>query len=511
MRKPGIVLLLLAIVALIVVVLGVPSVFYEPRTSDRYLWGAAHVHSNLSDGLASLEEIARAAATSRVDFVMLADHGPPHRDAALVDETIEGVRFIGGSEVGLPAGHLIVSDVDTLTPFKLPPYPADAVTDAREWGGFTVVAHPGDPARAWTHWEDDFLPDGIEILDVTSQFRSATSLDKIRWAWSDLFHSFESVSRFSAPVHALDRWDELLERGRTWSFYATNAHGGFPWSASSSKTALPFPSYETAFSYVALGVDRSYEVDPMRAIRRGDFFSVIRAAGEPERFTFHADDDVAPGSFAPAGTRVRVELDAPDLDARVVLMRDGEPVSETTEAELEAVASPGVYRVEVYLEDHPVLSNDVPWILSNPIFVGMRYPPVRPPELECTSVEPIAVDALVVEKDDRSAGTIELTEDGAVKLWFRLSRASPDEPNRWVAFAQRRPQDFSAYKGVVLEASAPRPLRLWLELRAGERRSLRFHRARAGLQPGRRRLGSFLRRRWATRAHPSSVSSTRCS
>jgi hypothetical protein len=34
-------------------------------------------------------------------------------------------------------------------------------------------------------------------------------------------------------------------------------------------------------------------------------------------------------------------------------------------------AGAGVYRVEVFLVVHPLLRNDVPWILSNPIFVGV--------------------------------------------------------------------------------------------------------------------------------------------
>jgi len=33
-------------------------------------------------------------------------------------------------------------------------------------------------------------------------------------------------------------------------------------------------------------------------------------------------------------------------------------------------AEAGVYRVEVFLMAHPFLRPNVPWILSNPIFVG---------------------------------------------------------------------------------------------------------------------------------------------
>src|SRR3990172_13070040 len=94
---------------------------YAPETSDSYVWGAFHVHSTLSDGLAPLEDIAREAKEARVGFVMLSDHGAPHPEAATLKRTLDGVRFIGGSEGGVPDGHLIVSDVRELPLYTLPP------------------------------------------------------------------------------------------------------------------------------------------------------------------------------------------------------------------------------------------------------------------------------------------------------------------------------------------------------------------------------------------------------
>jgi hypothetical protein len=465
MRRLGFVLLFLA---LALVLLGARLLFYAPHRSDRYLWGAAHVHSSLSDGRASIDELARAAARARLAFVMLSDHGAPNREAALVKKTIEGVRVIGGSEVRLPEGSLVVSDVDTLTPFKLPPHPPDAIADVRKWGGLAILGAPDEPTQPWTYWDDDLLPDGIEILDLASDFRALSWLAKLRWAWFSLFRSEYLVSTLSPPTRALEHWDELLERGPVWGFYATNAHGGFPLTEKTTETAIPFPSYETAFSTVALGVDREYGEDPMRAIRRGDFFMLVRGAGEPERFTFRAGDDAPAGSFVSAGTRLHVVLEAPGLTPRIVLKRGGEIVAETTESELDFDPERGVYRVEVYLENHPLLASDVPWLLSNPIFVGVSYPPVAPEELVCSQVDPIDLDGLALEKDRESGGSIEVAEDGAMKLWFRLSRATEENPDRWVAFAVRRPLDFSAYRGIQLEADVPRALRLWIELRSGE-------------------------------------------
>jgi len=112
---------------------GILLLRYTPETSDSYVFGAFHVHSTLSDGLLSLEDIAGEAKEARVGFVMLSDHGAPHPEAAVMKRTIDGVRFIGGSEVGIPEGHLIVSDVPALPLYTLPPFPPDAVSDVAAW------------------------------------------------------------------------------------------------------------------------------------------------------------------------------------------------------------------------------------------------------------------------------------------------------------------------------------------------------------------------------------------
>ncbi len=135
-------------------------------------------------------------------------------------------------------------------------------------------------------------------------------------------------------------------------------------------------------SYVGLAVDPRYREAPEDAIRRGAFFSVVRAAGEPERFEMvERDRDLV------------VSLETATSGARIDLKRDGTVVSSTREKELRLPSpAPGVYRVEVYLEDHPLLSDDVPWILSNPLFVGPTRTPVPREAVACDSVDSVELD-----------------------------------------------------------------------------------------------------------------------
>ncbi|HJS73567.1 MAG TPA: hypothetical protein VJ921_04725, partial [Vicinamibacteria bacterium] len=367
---------------------------YSPQVSDAYVFGAFHVHSSLSDGLAPLSEIARAAKEARVGFVMLSDHGRPHPEALTVDWTIEGVRFIGGSEVGLPDGHLIVSGVREAPLYTLPPFPPDAISDVASWGGISVVTYPEDPVYRWSYWKEDLAPDGIEILNVTSYFRRSSILQKLSWVIFSAFNQNYYISGFDAPTEALARWDELLSRARVNGFYAANAHGGFPLT---DTRTIGIPSYRTALSYVGLAISPRYRNAPEEAIRRGEFFSLVRAAGEPERFEFEE-----------RGGALVVSLEARTEGARIDLKRNGAIVSSTSESELRLPApAPGVYRVEVYLEDHPLLDDRVPWILSNPLFIGA--PPVPPPSEApaCGSLEPVALGELALEMDDESEGAIE--------------------------------------------------------------------------------------------------------
>ncbi len=447
-------------IALLVVARGLWISRYEPHTSDNYVWGAFHVHSTMSDGLAPLEEIAVQARGARVGVVVLSDHGPPHREAALLDETDEmigGVRFIGGSEVGMPEGHLIVSDVDALPDYHLPPFPPDAVADVGTWGGFSVLTYPEDPTHRWRYWEQDFTPDGIEIINVTSYFRASSHWDKLDWAVFSVFNRYYYVSSFESPAYALERWDQLLTRGRVWAFYAANAHGGFPLT---EELMVGVPSYRTAFSYVGFGIDRRFEADPLRAIREGQFFSIVRGAGEPSRFEFVRKGD----------GRVRVRVEVEELSTRIVLRRDGAVAAETDGDELFFHATtPGVYRVEVYLLDHALLSSDVPWILSNPIFVNVEPLEPRVTQLECTDIDFIELSAFRIENDDESSASLELESSGELTLTYDLSKATDDKIDRWVALALRQPIDLSAYRGVYVAGAAPRPMRYWIEVRAGDR------------------------------------------
>jgi hypothetical protein len=142
------------------------------------------------------------------------------------------------------------------------------------------------------------------------------------------------------------------------------------------------PSYADTFSFVAMGIDKRYSRDPEAAIRRGNFFNCIRGAAEPDKFEFSAQSGAQyfpTGSDVPTNSNLHLAAQASNQAIRLVLKKNGSAISEATADHLDLQDAPaGVYRVEAYLLHHPLLRADVPWIVSNPIFVGVTRESARP-------------------------------------------------------------------------------------------------------------------------------------
>ena len=353
---------------------------YEPQRSDTYLWGVYHVHSTMSDGLQSPEEIAAQARASGVSLVLLTDHGTPNVASSSFRKIIDGVTIVGGSEASLPDGHLTFFGAQEAPGFRLSSFPPEAMDDARGWGAFPVLAYPDDPDFGWRYWDSDLRPGGIEVLNLFTCLRAASWAERLRLAMYYPFSHFYFLRSIAVPVDSLAHWDGFLRRGKIWGFEASDAHGGF---RVGSWLELKVPSYAGTFSFVGMGISRRYASDPEAAVRSGDFFNCVRGAGEPERFQFSAHEgllDFPSGSDAPVNSSLHVKVQAAKQAVRVVLRKDGAVVSEAVGDHLDLEkAGAGVYRVEVFLTAHPLLRADVPWILSNPIFVGVgrEAPPAR--------------------------------------------------------------------------------------------------------------------------------------
>ena len=114
--------------------------------------GVIHVHTTLSDGSGTPDEVIRAARAAGAKFVVLTDHN--NVDARPFEGDHEGVLVIAGSEISTTKGHILGLGIEDPT-YRFSGDPLDALEDIRALGGFAVAAHPMSPRGdlQFTGWD----------------------------------------------------------------------------------------------------------------------------------------------------------------------------------------------------------------------------------------------------------------------------------------------------------------------------------------------------------------------
>ena len=407
----------------------------------------------MSDGLSNPAEIALQAAEAGDSFIILTDHGSPNFQSLAYNRVLNGVTFVGGAETTLPEGHFTYFGARKVPDFNLPPYPPAAMDDVREWGAFPILAYPSDPRQGWRYWRRDLKPSGIEVMSLFTSLLVTSKPERARLLLFLPFSRYFFLKDMRYPTEAFSRWDEFLQKGKTWGFLATDAHGGFHIGHTHS---LSIPSYKTSFSLATIGIGRNYASAPEVALRKGDFFNCIRGAGEPQRFEFYASQDqriFGMGSEPPAGADLHVRVRTQHMQVRLVLKKNGEVFRESTSGDLDLANAPGgVYRVEAYLPHHLMLPPDVPWIFSNPIFVG-GAPAQAPPAPAPSPVRVRAVKLSDLQAASDAGSKASLAEiSGKEKFSCALDGYTLGALNRWCSADYDKPLDLSGTAGFYLDA-----------------------------------------------------------
>ena len=464
--------------------------------------GAYHVHSLRSDGTGTLEEIARAAAAAGLDFVICTDHGdgtrgpePPVYRA--------GVLALDAVEVSTRGGHYVAMGLPR-APYPLGGEARDVVEDARRLGGLGIAAHP-DSAKASLRWADWSLPvDGFEWLSADSEWRDepvhALALAALHVAWRG---PAALATLFDRPATTLARWDRLAAGGRRLvALGALDAHarlgtrgpgGDVEEGIEGGSLALAIPTYAQIFrtfsTHVELDAPLSGDAvaDARRlldALRSGRAFTVVDAVATPGAFEFFAEtprgrarmgDEVDP-AVGPVEFHARAAAPA---GSRIVLLRNGDVVAQTTGVELTHRAdtpAPGTfasYRVEVFADGAPGVP-PLPWIVSNAILVGRRADaPAAPSEapgstlglVQALYAQDPTADAWRTEHDRGSRARLEVGgADGRRALAFHFALAARARPC-WAAAVRHLAVPIAGGERLRFRAWSSRPLRLSVQLR----------------------------------------------
>ena len=477
---------------ILLLVLGLPPrAIHLPAPSWRpgrtVVAGAVHVHTNLSDGAGSIDDVAAAAGRAGLQFVIVADHGDGTRMPA-PPAYRSGVLCLEGVEISTSGGHYVVAGMPQ-APYPLTGEARDVVEDVSRLGGFGIAAH-GDSAKPGLKWRDWDAPfDGLEWLNLDSTWRVDTRVQIARAFAEYWLRAPEALASLTArPVGMMQRWDEASAKRRVVGFAATDAHAQILWKRGGRTLgSLPIPSYEASFRMMTtrLELDAPLSGDAgadaravLFALRSGHHYSAIDALASPPVFEFTGRSDAlvaGEGDVLPADRPVALEVRAAaPAGARLALLREGVTIRETEDARLTYLA-PGeraVYRAEVRIPSAPGVP-PVPWIVSNPIYVGMPVHPeaiaaVTPRGSELTDLIHVGGEAAgwSLERDESSEGAIVRDGPAGRTLGLRYSLGPGRAWGQLVALVRPVQNHLLQHDRITLRASASRPLRLSVELRA---------------------------------------------
>ena len=300
--------------------------------------GVVHVHTTLSDGGGTPEEVVAAAQRGRPrGSSAITDHN--NLDAKPFEGYHDGVLVLVGAEISTPAGHVLGLGIDRDPVFRFSGDRQDALEDVRDLGGV-----PSRPTRSRP--APDFAgaagscpgPWGIELLNGDSEARAAG-----RRAAAD-----GAASTASTPLRAARRACAARARRcgagtRCWRG-ATSPGSRAPTPTAGSRSrrrcALRFPSYESLFAlarnHVLLdapltGDAAADRAAVLEALRRRPLLRRARRAGAGGRLLLHGRGR-PPGerwtmgeTVAPArGPARRAPAGACPTGTRLVLLRDGQ-------------------------------------------------------------------------------------------------------------------------------------------------------------------------------------------
>lgn len=353
--------------------------------------GAIHIHSTYSDGTGKIEDIAKAAYDSDLDFIMMTDHNTlrPKQDG--YERWINNVMVIVGYEINDTdnRNHYLIFGTDEVvgTYQVLESGELGCKLNAKEYvklikdnGGIGFLAHPDEErhfvkglvAYPWTQWDtEDFT--GIEIWNHMSEWIEGMDEEN---KLQRFLHPLKSI--ISPPQKTISRWDVIAQKRQVTGIGGVDAHAF-------KQNLLGFFEVEI-FAYKVLFksirthvlVDEeikqnhtiTFEKDKMKildALRNGKCFAANSYHGNAKGFRFFAEHNNHTYNM---GDMVNLDKGRKAILRALIpkacttnLIHNGNKIDEKSGMEaIWDIHETGAYRVECWL-------NDKGWIFSNHIRV----------------------------------------------------------------------------------------------------------------------------------------------
>ena len=254
-----------------------------------------HVHTTLSDGGGTPDEVIRAARDAGVAVLGITDHN--NLDAKPFEGYRDGVLVLVGSELSTPAGHVLGVGLERDPAFRFNGDGQDALDDVRQLGGVAFAAHPFS-ARADLRFTGFDLPGpwGLELLNGDSDARRAGPRLLLTAFLYRLNPEYALLAAGSPIDRVLERWDALLAERDVVGLAGADAHSRI---AITRTRALRFPSYQSLFrqarNHLLLPEPLSGDAAADRAavlaaLAAGRFYLGLDALAPADGFSFTVQD-----------------------------------------------------------------------------------------------------------------------------------------------------------------------------------------------------------------------------
>ena len=347
--------------------------------------GVIHVHTFLGGHSTGMfDELISGANDNKLDFVVMTEHTSHLYDTS--EKTIKGLRngtlFVNGNETrtkdescilflkGFAKAHS--------TGYQTTP---EALEKSRLDNRVAFVAYP----KEFTSWDEDI--DGLEVFSMHKNAKKMppfTFIPNALWSYGK-YPELTLARYFLRPNENLRLYDNQTKTKKLTLFAGNDAHSNlgfhlFGDDANNKFINLKFDRYETIFrlvrTHVLLHKDKKLtEENLLFALKNGNTYIGFDILSETKGFTFAADsgdDSIIMGDeFSLENNKeIKLTAKAPHV-SRFVIFKNGEKITESAETnKIEFdVKEKGAYRVEVYLDSLGKPFDEMPWIISNPIYI----------------------------------------------------------------------------------------------------------------------------------------------
>ncbi len=342
--------------------------------------GVIHVHTSLGGhSTGTLAELIEAAKANDLAFVIMTEHPQAEFDTAAMtlNGVHAGVLFVNGNEVSTADGDRLL----------LIPGAANAnerhttkefIDQQHTNHGLAFEAYPTESGN----WQTNPV-DGVEVYNL---FTNAKQINRVVTLFDGLwsYRSYPDLmfaNFFARPSDNLKRWDDATQttNRKLVATAGNDAHSnvGFGLNDSTGRQILgvkldPYErSFRTVRTHVLIKRDTPLTRESLlEAIALGHCYVSFDIFNDATGFDFRLrQSDKIMGDEIQFANPLELTTSSP-LPSRFVLLRNGSAASQASGISARfQIASPGVYRIEVYLDSLPAPATGKPWIISNPIYV----------------------------------------------------------------------------------------------------------------------------------------------